>query len=82
MENRGEEELADSEEHSMEVDPGGPSIYTGCTLFREIRASTVEGKNRNIKLGFEQYIIKTNNWLLKTIFGRMSRESKPIKWMR
>ena len=45
-------------------------------------ASTVEGRDREIKLGFMRYMFKTRNGLLIAIFRRMCGESRPGKWMR
>ena len=44
----------------------------------EIGASTVEERDRKIKLGFERYIFKTGNGLLKAIFQRMCGESASL----
>ena len=58
-------------------------MYTPvAALQREIRASTVEGRDRKIKLGFGRYMFKTGNRLLKVIFQRMCGESRPGRWMR
>ena len=48
----------------------------------EIGASTVEWRNRKIKLGFGRYMFKTGNELLKAIFRRICGESRPGRWMR
>ena len=41
----------------------------------EIRAKTVEARDRKIKLGFGRYMFKTGNRLLKEILRRMCGES-------
>ena len=47
-----------------------------------IGASTVEGRDRKIKLEFGRYMFKTRNGILKAICRRMCGESKPGRWMR
>ena len=47
------------------------------TLFGEIGASTVYRRDRMIKLGFGQYMLRTSNGLLSAIIGRMKGESSP-----
>ena len=47
-------------------------MYTPvAALYGEIGASTVEGRDRKIKLGFGQYMLRTSNGLLRAIFGRI-----------
>ena len=56
----------------------GAPVYTlVAALYKEIGTSTVEGRDRKIKLEFRQYMFRTSNELLRAIFGRMSKESKP-----
>ena len=56
---------------------GAPAYTPVATLYGEIGASTVEGRDSKIKLGFVQYMSRTSNGLLSAIFGRMRGEIKP-----
>ena len=51
-------------------------------LHGEVGVSTVERRDRKIKLGFGRYMFKTRNRLLRAIFRRMCGESIPERWMR
>ena len=58
-------------------------MYTSVAeLQGEIGASTVEGRDKKIKLRFGRYMFKTGNGLLKTIIRRMCWQSKPGRWMQ
>ena len=48
----------------------------------KVGASTVEGRDRKIKLKFGRYMFKTRNGLLRAIYRRMCGESRPERWMR
>ena len=61
---------------------GEPVFTLVAALYRKIRVSTVERRDRKIKLRFGLYMSRTSNGIWKAIFGRMSRESKPRRWMR
>ena len=61
----------------------GASMHTPVAeLQGEIGASTMEGRDRKIKLEFGRYMFKTKNGLLRAIFRRMCGESRPGRWMR
>ena len=61
---------------------GAPMYTPVAALQGEIGASTVEGRDRKIKLGFGLYMFKTGNGLLRAIFRRMCEEIRPGRWMR
>ena len=61
---------------------GAPVYLPIAALYGEIGASIVEGRYRKIKSGFGQYMLRTSNELLRTIFGRMSKKCKPRRSMR
>ena len=46
---------------------------TEALLYGEIGSSTVERRDRKIKLEFGQHMFRISNGLLRAIFGRMSR---------
>ena len=58
---------------------GSPMYTSMAALQGDIGASAVEGRDKNIKLGFKRYIFKTGNGLLKAIFQRMCGERRPGK---
>ena len=58
------------------------NVYTGDSVAGDIGASTVEGRDRKIKLGFGRYMFKTRNGLLRAIFQRMCGEIRSERWMR
>ena len=53
----------------------GALVYTPVVaLYGQIGASTVEGRDRKIKLGLVQYMLRTSNGLLSAAFGRIRGE--------
>ena len=50
-----------------------PMYTTEALLYGEIGSSTVERRDRKIKLEFGQHMFRISNGLLRAIFGRMSR---------
>ena len=61
---------------------GAPMYTPVAALQGEMGASTVEGRDRNIKLGFGIYMFKTRNGLMRAIFRRKCEEIRPGRWMR
>ena len=47
---------------------------------REIGASTVRGRDTEIKFTFAQYMFRTRNGLLEGILRKMVDEIKPKRW--
>ena len=61
---------------------GAPAFSPVVALYGENGASTVEERDRKIKLGFVQYMLRTSHGLLSAIFGSMRGEIGPGGWMR
>ena len=56
---------------------GAPMYTPVAALQGEIGASTVEGRDRKIKMGFGRYMFKTRKGLLRAIFRKMCGEIRP-----
>ena len=61
----------------------GAPIYTPVAALRgEIGASSVEGRDRKMKLKFANYMANTANGLLAAIFRKLTSEARPKIWVR
>ena len=61
---------------------GAPMYTQVAALQGEIGASTVEGRDRKIRLGFWRYMFKTRNRLFRAMFQRKCGEIRPVRWMK